>query len=390
VGQPIGSKTFLINKAINQPKALFFVTEDWYFLSHRIELAKGLLQAGFQVSIAASLGPAACEIKRLGFRVTPCDFHRASLNPVLAGMTLRNMNQVLKYEQPNVVFFVALRPIFLSAFLKIKNESVKIIYLVCGFGTIINQQDPGLKNSVLRYLFLKLLKIACRRKKSVVVVQNTEDYKLFKEKICTQQPLIKITGTGIEIKKVSAGNSPPSTFSFIYLGRLIRQKGLNELFQAFRLVRLSYPDVKLLLYGECDPANPSSLNPSDIKAAKQIGNLHFCGSTRQPELKIKNAHCLVLPSYAEGFPRVVLQAARCGTPVIVSDAGGCREMVRHKIHGLIVRKKDPLALARAMEWMVVNPNERRRLGCNLNRRAFQKFCASVIVPKFVGLIHAKS
>ena len=165
------------------------------------------------------------------------------------------------------------------------------------------------------------------------------------------------------------------------VARLVWQKGFRELFAAAERIRETHPDVVFVVVGGSDPDKADAISPEELGEARRRAHIVFAGSRDDMERIYPAFDLFVLPSYREGFPRSAMEAAACGLPVIATDIRGCRQVVSDGRSGLLVPLRDPLRLAAAIEELVVDPAQRRRMGSAGRRKAEEEFDDRAVVSK---------
>jgi len=372
-------------------KALFLVTEDWYFCSHRLELARFLLQKGWNIHVACTVRDHGKKILEEGIRLHAIDFHRSSLSPWRVLTTLRQLRELIQAEQPDVLVAVALRPILLVPWIR-PGRPVPTIHVVAGLGSLFSGHQTSGKGSWLGWLVHHLLGLALRGKNCRIVAQNRFDRAgLARRAGISPGQVSLIRGTGItDFPGPTRGFRKGREFRLLYVGRLLYDKGLGELMEAYRGLRQEESRIRLEVVGQEDRANPASVPPATLKKWQAIPGLQFSGRVAPGEIrnKMSRADCLVFPSYREGLPRVILEAGLTGLPVVATDIPGVREIIRHRTHGLLVAPRDSDSLAKGIRWMMHHPQVRKKMGQALAATVRKKFSVNLLSGQMERLMRS--
>jgi len=216
-------------------------------------------------------------------------------------------------------------------------------------------------------------------------VQNPDDRDLLGEIGVKPDHIVVIPGSGIDADRFRPIPEPDGPVTFAFVGRMLDDKGVRNLIAAFRMLRETNRDCRLLLAGSPDPANPASIPQLEIAAWGREPGVTWLGEVADIAGLWQRAHVAVLPSRREGLPKSLLEAAACGRPLIATDVPGCREIAIHEKTGLLVPVDDPTALAAAMERLARSSQQRIRLGVAARRLVDERFSADLIGKATVQL-----
>lgn len=365
-------------------KALIVVSEDWYFMSHRQPLARALQQRGFEVSVACRFSQYREEIEAMGCSPLPLELERDKLSPRSALKTLKSLRQLYKGQQPDLVIHCTLLLSFLGC-LASQFSSLRSINLITGLGYSFLAQ--GLKARIIRTIIKTAFRLFSHQHRHGIIVQNQDDHALFQQLGFTpDQTLHTIRGSGVDDQHFCPPSHPTEGLRVAFVARMLWAKGLGELIEATRLLKAQgiLPDIQLI--GEPDPANPQSATEADLKGWQAEGLVTLLGRRNDIAALYQHAHIAVLPSWREGMPKSLLEAAACGLPLVTTDVPGCRELVQHNHNGLLVPPHNPQALAEALAFLIENPDERQRMGKNARHEVETKLNERVIAQETVHVI----
>jgi glycosyltransferase involved in cell wall biosynthesis len=358
------------------------VTEDWYFLSHRLPMARAARAAGFEVHVATNVGHDAEEIRKEGFTLHPVRFVRGRLSPFGSIRTILALRKVYRAVDPAIVHNVALQASVLGVVAAFGRRTANV-YAITGLGHafIAGTGKARFMRGVIRFL----LRFGLNRRRAVGLVQNPDDRDMLTELGVKPDHIVIIPGSGIDADRFRPIPEPDGPVTFAYVGRMLDDKGVRNLIAAFRILHATNRDCRLLLAGSPDPANPASIPQLELAAWGREPGVTWLGEVADIAGLWQRAHVAVLPSRREGLPKSLLEAAACGRPLIATDVPGCREIVIAEKTGLLVPVDDPAALAAAMERLARASQPRIRLGVAARRLVDERFSADLIGKATVEL-----
>ncbi len=363
-------------------RLLYVVTEDWYFLSHRLPMARAARDAGFEVHVATRVADGAAAIEAEGFVLHPVPFVRGRLSPLRTIATIRALRTIHRAVKPAIVHHVALQAAVLGS-LAASGRRVRAVNALTGLGYTFTSGSA--KARLIRPVMAALLRWLLNRDGQVVLVQNPDDRANMLALGIAAQRIVLIPGSGVDINTLQPMPEPAGPVTMAFVGRLLADKGIRTLIEAQRLLRDRRVNVELLLAGTPDPANPASAGEADLAGWARMPGVILLGRVAPIASVWQRAHIAVLPSRREGLPMSLLEAAACGRPMVATDVPGCREIVRPGETGLLVPVDDPTALAAAIETLAASPELRARYGAAARRLAVERFSADAIGRETVAL-----
>ncbi len=364
-------------------RLLYVVTEDWYFLSHRLPMARAARDAGFEVHVATRVVDGAAAIKAEGFILHPVPFVRGRISLFGTIATIRALRQIHRAVAPAIAHHVALQATVLGS-LAALGRSVGCVNALTGLGYTFTSGNA--KALLLRPIIGTLLRLAAEPSQAVRAGAKPRRPRwraLTRHRRGTHR-----ADPGLRRRCRSAATdarAARSRSTVAYVGRLLADKGIHTLIRAHRLLRQRGSNVELLLAGTPDPANPASVSNQEAESWGREPGITWLGHVGDISALWARAHIAVLPSRREGLPKSLLEAAACGRPMIATDVPGCREVVHPGETGVLVPVDDERALADAIEALAASPELRARYGAAARQLAVERFSAHAIGAQTVDL-----
>jgi glycosyltransferase involved in cell wall biosynthesis len=363
-------------------KILYLVAEDWYFVSHRLPMARAARSAGYEIHVATRVVERAHQIENEGFALHPIAWRRGSINPLrmmAAAIAVRGLYRKLR---PDIVHHVAFAPAIVGSLAALGLPMAKLNALA-GLGFVFTSKTA--KARLLRMLAHRLLGFLLQRPGTMVLVQNPDDEALVERLGVAKDRIALIPGSGVDIELLTPMTEPDGPFTVAFVGRLLYDKGVEALVRAHEILYKRGLRVRALLAGVPDSSNPASIPEPTLAHWRQRANLVLLGQVEDVRTVWAKAHVAILPSRREGLPKSLLEAAACGRPLIASDVPGCREIARHGVNALLVPPDDPEALAHAIATLMNNPDIRIRFGRAGRQIVVAEFSSARIGDEIVAL-----
>jgi len=365
------------------PRILYVVTEDWYFLSHRLPMARAAKEAGYEVHVATRLKDGQAAIEREGFVPHALSWSRGSLSPWGSFSAVVELRRLFRALAPDILHNISLKPVLLGTTASLGLSSIAVVNSLTGLGTLFIGEAgvSALARKVVRYGLSHLL----RRGRSRTVVQNPDDRAFVIRLGVPSDTVVLIPGSGVDTKRLTPLPEPSPPVTAAYVGRMLADKGVVTLIEAFALLAKRDVPLQLLLAGDCDRENPGSLAPEQLREFASLYGIHWLGHVADIKEVWARAHFAVLASRREGLPKSLLEAAACGRPMVATDAPGCREIAIEGETALTVPVDDVGALAEAMAKLAGDAELRRRFGANARALVEREFSAEAIGRETVAL-----
>ena len=371
----------MLNKTI-----LFFVSEDWYFCSHRLPIARSAKQAGYDVIVTTRVTNHREIIEKEGFRLIPLKMVRHSYNLFSELRSLAEILRVFHSESPHIVHNVAAKPVIYGTIAVLFNKKIRIINALPGLGYVFSSKE--IKARVIRPLMTFLYKILFRLSKSYNIVQNSSDmdFQINTLKVDKNRVFL-IKGSGVNIEKFHYSSPQPSKiFVFSLVSRMLRDKGIYEFVEASRILKKKGINFTANLVGSSDNENPASISLEQLSEWNTEDIVNWLGHCDDIPKIWRNSHIAVLPSYREGLPMSLLEAAACGKPIITTDVPGCRDVVINGENGLLVDVRNPNSLANAMFDIITKGKEHiEKMGLKSRKLVENEFSMNIIMQKTLNL-----
>lgn len=363
---------------------LFLVTEDWYFWSHRLPIARAARDAGARVIIATRVETLRAAIEKEGFELVALPWRRRSHNPWNEVRALFAIIALYRRERPDIVHHVAVKPVVYGGIAARLAGARSQVNALAGLGYVETSRQPRAR--ILRGVFNAVLAFAWSGPRVHVIVQNPDDVEaLSRTRLVDASHIHLIRGSGVDVAHFTPSPEPPSPpVRVVYAGRLLWSKGVRELFDAAREFR-NRRDVEIVLVGSPDPENPESVPEATVQAFVKKGLVSHVNWTDDMATVWRDAHIAVLPSYREGLPKALLEAAACGRAIVATDVPGCREIAREGVNALLVPARDAHALAAAIERLALDAPLRARFGAAGRELVMNEYAESIVVRETLDL-----
>lgn len=335
---------------------------DRFFLSHRIDLAKAAMAAGYRVSLMAAIsGPEKREaIEASGVDFIPVELSRQGMNPRYEMKTLLELRKKYKVIRPSVIHHDTPKPVIYGTMAAWELRGCGVVNTVTGLGSMFTNLHRG---SRVQTLIGRMYQTALRNPRCVTVFENPDDRELFlRLGWVSPERHALVRGAGVDTQRFYSMPEPPGPVTVVMPARLLMDKGVQEYAEAGKILQARGVEIRLAMVGDIDEGNPSSITQSQLDAWINAGWVESWGYQSDMPAVLKKAHIVCLPSYREGLPKALIEGASAGRALVASDVTGCREICLPDVTGLLVPPRDPVSLADALERLVKNPGLRKSLG----------------------------
>ena len=339
---------------------------------------KSLRDQGFEVIAVAPRDEYVEEIEKEGFRFVHVPMEGTGSNPLTELMLIYKLKKAYKEINPDVILHYTIKP---NTYGSIAANWLKIpvINNVSGLGTVF------LKKGLVSTIAMWIYKYSFRYPKTVFF-QNENDRKLFLDRSLVKENITAlIPGSGINLDHFKPGNTPSEgkTFTFLLIARLLIDKGINEYIEAIKILKKEGVNARYQLLGSLANGHKRAIAEEKLNSWIDENTLEYLGTTNDVRNPINDADCIVLPSYREGTPRTLLEAASMGKPIVATDVPGCNSVVQDEVNGFLCNLKDGEDLARKMKRMAeLDRGEIRTLGANSRMIAEEKFDEKIVFDQY--------
>ncbi len=361
------------------------VIENGLFSTYTMRdgLMQFLLKEGYDVTILTHTNSFVSQVEKTGLKVI--NIGSGNINPIKVFKYIFNLYRAIKQVQPDICLTFSIRPAiwgnYITRYLKIPT-----ITNVTGVGPLFISKNVAYK--IARSIYRSALS-----KTRKVFFQNFDDMGLFIEKKFVKKEIAeRIPGSGVDYQKfspITSNEKSQGNFTFLFIGRLIKDKGIFEFVEAARMLRKKYPHVLFNVIGPFWSQNLKSntITKSDLQNWITERIIDYQGEKKDVREFIAGADCIVLPSYREGTSNILLEAASMERPIITTDTTGCKEIVDDKITGFLCEVKDGVDLANKMEKMLLLPQEQREImGKNARQKMIKEFDKQIVLKAYLKAI----
>jgi len=365
-------------------RLLFVVNDAAFFISHRLPIALSARRNGYEVRIASMAGPSVTEIIGHGFVHYELPLTRSGKNPFSEMLVVVSIYRLFRRWRPDLVHLVTIKPVIYGSIAARLAGVRGVVAAVSGLGFVF--MANGLKASLIRTGVQWLYRFAFGKKNLRVIFQNPDDRDALLDMAALEPNKVEmIRGAGVDLACYSVLPEPAGRPVVSLAARLLVDKGVCEFIEAARLLKRRAVDARFCLIGDADPGNPSSLGSADLDAVEKEGVVELLGFRKDIAELFASSHIVVLPSYREGLPKVLVEAAACGRAVVTTDVPGCRDAIEPNVTGLLVPVRDSVALADAIQRLIDDPALRQQMGRAGRELAEREFAIEKVVQQHLDI-----
>lgn len=298
--------------------------------------------------------------------------------------TCFNIWKFFKKEKPDIVHLIANKPYLYGGIISRILRVPSLLSTISGLGTLFVSKD--LKIRFLRFILNPIYKLTFNHKNQIIIIQNKSDLKeLVEWGVLNPIKTKLLKGSGVKIENYTHLDEPSGTPIICFAARLLRDKGVYEFISAGRLLKKRGIKVRLLLAGDLDENNRSGLSADDLAKLKEEASIEVLGYQKDIPKLYSKSHIICLPSYREGLPKSLIEAAAASRAIVTTDVPGCRDSIISGKTGLLVPVKDHIKLADALQWLIEHPKERIAMGQAGRKLAEKEFIIEKIVKKHIEI-----
>ena len=366
-------------------KILICLNTAWNLLNFRAGLIRALVAAGHEVLAVAPNDKYAPGLIALGCRFVPLHMENGGTNPLQDVLLTWQFVRLFSKERPDVYLGYTVKPNVYGS-IAAHMMRIPVINNIAGLGAVFIKDSWLVR--VVRLLYRTALKRSAK-----VFFQNDDDRQLFiRDRLVRAEVTELLPGSGIDLHRFMPARNPElqdanCKFRFLLIARMLRDKGVGEYVEAAKLLRQRWPQAEFCLLGFVDVQNPAAISRAEMDAWVAEGVVNYLGVSDDVRIQLATADCVVLPSYREGTPRTLLEAASMTRPIITTDAVGCREVVDDGVNGYLCKVRDAGDLAEKMEQMLsLSPEQRSEMGRRGRAKMVAEFDEQIVIKKYLSAI----
>jgi glycosyltransferase involved in cell wall biosynthesis len=369
-----------------RPHLIFLTTEDWYFLSHRLVLARDAIARGWRVSLATRIGDGRAALEAEGIEIIPLPWRRGGLPGLGDLRTLWRLVKLYRQTRPDIVHHVALKAALIGTLAARLAGVASIVNAIAGLGFIFTARN--LRARLYRALFANIAAPLFRTPKVTLLFQNQDDRQVLCRILALDPDMCPIVrGAGVDLDRFTpqpVRSGPAVTVALV--ARMLRIKGVDLAVEAVGRARDLGANIRLQLVGPIDQANPSALSRSELDRYAGLPGVEYLGPRDDIAAIWAQADIALLPSRGgEGVPKALLEAAACARVLVGTDVAGIRDVVLDGVSGILVSPDDAHALAQALVRLAQDDDLRQRLGMGARSLAEDRFGQAQVIRRIAAL-----
>ena len=362
------------------------------FLSFRAHLIQALLAKSYTVYAFTSeyTEEELSQIDALGAIPITYELNRGGINPFADAKATYTLSKKIKEIDPDLVFSYFSKPVIFGTLAATLAKVPRVIGMLEGLGYAFTEQPEGLskKAQLIKSIQVLLYKIALPKLDNIVFLNPDDPKDLLEDYHIKVKQVDILGGIGLDLDKYSHHpiENIESSIKFLFIGRMLKEKGIHDFIAAAKIVKQIYPEVQFTVLGAIDYANPGALQQLEFDRLISLNIINYPGQVDNVQKWIADSHVFVLPSYREGVPRSTQEAMAIGRPVITTDVPGCRETVIDGVNGFLVEKWNPQALAEKMIYFIEHPEQIKKMGYESYKIAQEKFDAHKVNKRLINML----
>jgi len=351
---------------------IYFVSEDWYFCSHRLPIARKALAEGFRVVVVTKVNKHRDVIESEGFELAPIEIKRGGMNLFSEFRTISQLYSYYKKYSPDIVHHVAIKPVIYGTLVARLVGSIKVVNAMAGLGFVFISNKKRVR--FIKFFIHKLFGLLFKNKSGRLILQNIDDLNYFIENKLIKKNLVAIIrGSGVDTNKFISVKESVGVPIVMLASRMLWDKGVGEFVNAAKVLRQEKVKARFVLVGATDSENPASISNEQLNDWNKSSVVEYWGERNDMHKVLTQASIVCLPSYREGLPKVLLEAASCGRPIIATDVPGCREITHNGENGVLVPPKNTESIVYAIKELIDNPKKREAMGENGRKLVNKEF-----------------
>ena len=364
-------------------KLLFIVNVDKFFISHRLPIAVEAIKQGYEVHVATKITDQLNFLEMNGMIVHPLNLHRSGIISIASEFL--EILFLLYRIAPEVVHLVTIKPVIFGGIATRLLGSSSVVSAISGLGFVFI--DNGFIGKIRKKIVLYLYRIALNHKNQKIIFQNIDDKNVLVSLAkVSHEKTILIPGSGVNLFKYKTSPPPERDFPVVmFASRFLIDKGIRDFVHAAELINSVEYCADFVLVGDIDLFNPASIQQDELDEWKRKGNVEIWEYSSNMEKTLLNATIVTLPSYREGYPKILIEAAACGRAIVTTNVPGCRDAIESNVTGLLVPVKDAVLLAESISILLDNKKKCEKMGINGRKRAEELFDIRMIVDSHIKI-----
>jgi glycosyltransferase involved in cell wall biosynthesis len=365
-------------------KVLMFANTEWYLFNFRLPLAKHLREQGVEVIMVSPFGPYGKKIETEGFRWIGVPMSRRSLNPITEIRLLWRLFKIYQVEKPDIAHHFTIKCVVYGGLVASAGRIHGVVSAVTGLGYVFIGNDFRAK--ILRPIVRQLLRFVIDGANRRLILQNPDDKQVFLNSGLIKSDYVRmIAGSGVDTQRFQPRSihvqlERPRA-RVVFAARLLWDKGVAEFVAAAQRLYAQGINAEFVIAGDPDPGNPASIPEETLSKWRELPFISMLGHVADMAAFLESADVMVLPSYREGLPRGLIEAAAAGLPIVTTDVPGCRETVENGVNGFLTPARDSSLLAEALLKLLENPELAKQMGVAGRAKALSEFDEQLVFSK---------
>ena len=368
---------------MTKKKIAIVVNNSWYAWNMRANLGFAFQKVGFEVVFICPYDKYSENIKE-HFEYIDIKINSKGMNPIEDLKTIYAFYNVYKDIKPDIVLHYNIKPNIYGT-IAASMLNIPTINNIAGLGTLFIKQNFVTKIAKFLYKF-------SQKRATKIFFQNQDDFKMFiDEKLVQKEKCDVLPGSGVDVEKFfPLEKKDDGIFRFLLVSRMLWAKGIQEFVDAAKIIKQKYKNVEFQLLGHLDVESPTAISKEQMDIWVKNGFVNYLGSSDDVRVEITQSDCIVLPSfYREGTPRILLESASMGKPIITTDNVGCKDVVDDGINGFLCEVKNADDLALKMEKMLNSSfDERNIMGKAGREKIVKEFDEKIVIEKYLKAIES--
>lgn len=367
-----------------RPCVIYVANTAWYLYNFRLSLLRAMVAKGWRVIAVAPPDRFASMLTSGGLEFIPIELQRRGANPIAEVRPMMRLFRLYRENQPSLVHHFTIKPVLYGSFAAQLAGIRANVCSITGLGFLFISKRASV--AVIRPLARLAYRFVLNRRATRVIFQNPDDLREFVESRLLRRSLARlIRGSGVNPDRFERHVEPPLPVVAVLCARMLWDKGVGELVAAARLLKERGLPIRVVLVGDLDAGNPASISKEWLDGVVSAGWVEWRGHREDIPDILRGAHVAILPSYREGVPRSLVEAAAAGLPLIATDVPGCREIVRNGLNGILVPPRNVEALANALERLGTDSELRQRMGQESRRIAVTEFSETQVIDETLAV-----